>query len=88
MSSIGLPETSTTHGQPATAEPTVSRKSYRYSGSLSLSLGHIAHCSPCNRRKYRKIMVTFEEETKESNNLFREEQRINDISQRLAEQTE
>ena len=33
-------------------------------------------------------MVTFEEETKESNNLFREEQRINDISQRLAEQTE
>ncbi|RVX74955.1 hypothetical protein B0A52_01232 [Exophiala mesophila] len=40
------------------------------------------------RRKYRKIMVTFEEETKESNNLFREEQRINDISQRLAEQTD
>lgn len=39
MSSIGPPETPTTHGKPATAEPTVSRKSYRYSGSLSQ-----AHC--------------------------------------------
>ncbi|KAJ9611453.1 hypothetical protein H2200_004637 [Cladophialophora chaetospira] len=40
------------------------------------------------RRKYRKIMVTFEERMRESNALFREEQRIMDISQRLAEQTD
>lgn len=40
------------------------------------------------RRKYRKIMVTFEEKMRESSQLFREEQRIVDISQRIAEQTE
>ena len=40
------------------------------------------------RRKYRKIMVTFEEKMRESNSLFRDEQRIMDISQRLAEQKE
>jgi hypothetical protein len=40
------------------------------------------------RRKYRKIMVVFEEKMRESNSLFKEEQRILDISQRLAEQTE
>jgi len=40
------------------------------------------------RRKYRKIMVTFEEKMRESTSLFRDEQRIFDISQRLAEQTE
>ncbi|KAI1608622.1 IEC3 subunit of the Ino80 complex, chromatin re-modelling-domain-containing protein [Exophiala viscosa] len=40
------------------------------------------------RRKYRKIMVTFEEKTRESTSLFKEEQRILDISQRLAEQTD
>jgi len=40
------------------------------------------------RRKYRKIMVTFEEKMRESNSLFKEEQRIMDVSQRLAEQTD
>jgi len=40
------------------------------------------------RRKYRKIMVTFEERMRESNSLFKEEQRIMDISLRLAEQTD
>ncbi|ETI29463.1 hypothetical protein G647_01916 [Cladophialophora carrionii CBS 160.54] len=40
------------------------------------------------RRKYRKIMVTFEEKMRESNSLFKEEQRITDIAQRLAEQTD
>ncbi|KAK5057753.1 hypothetical protein LTR84_011754 [Exophiala bonariae] len=40
------------------------------------------------RRKYRKIMVTFEEKMRESNTLFKEEQRIQDIAQRLAEQTD
>ncbi|KAK5449570.1 hypothetical protein LTS15_008645 [Exophiala xenobiotica] len=40
------------------------------------------------RRKYRKIMVTFEEKTRESTTLFKEEHRILDISQRLAEQTD
>jgi len=40
------------------------------------------------RRKYRKIMVKFEEKMRESNNLFREEQRIFDISRRLSEQNE
>ncbi|KIW11252.1 hypothetical protein PV08_10552 [Exophiala spinifera] len=40
------------------------------------------------RRKYRKIMVTFEEKMRESTSLFKEEQRIQDISQRLAEQTD
>jgi len=33
-------------------------------------------------------MVTFEEKTRESTALFKEEHRILDISQRLAEQTE
>ncbi len=33
-------------------------------------------------------MVNFEEKMRESSQLFREEQRIIDISQRLAEQTE
>ena len=40
------------------------------------------------RRKYRKIMVKFEEKMRESNTLFKEEQRILDISRRLAEQNE
>jgi hypothetical protein len=40
------------------------------------------------RRKYRKIMVVFEENMRESNSLFKEEQRLLDISQRLAEQNE
>ncbi|KIY02531.1 uncharacterized protein Z520_00996 [Fonsecaea multimorphosa CBS 102226] len=40
------------------------------------------------RRKYRKIMVTFEEKMREGNTLFKEEQRIMDISLRLAEQTD
>ena len=40
------------------------------------------------RRKYRKIMVTFERKMQESNSLFRDEQKMLDISQRLAEQTE
>lgn len=40
------------------------------------------------RRKYRKIMVNFERRMQESNSLFRDEQKIFDISQRLAEQTE
>jgi hypothetical protein len=33
-------------------------------------------------------MVIFEEKMRESNSLFKEEQRITDIGQRLAEQTE
>jgi hypothetical protein len=33
-------------------------------------------------------MVTFEERMRESNSLFKEEQRLMDISLRLAEQTE
>lgn len=40
------------------------------------------------RRKYRKIMVNFERKMQESNSLFRDEQKILDVSQRLAEQTE
>jgi hypothetical protein len=40
------------------------------------------------RRKYRKIMVSFERKMQESNGLFRDEQKIFDISQRLAEQTD
>jgi hypothetical protein len=40
------------------------------------------------RRKYRKIMVKFEEKMRESNTLFKEEQRILDISRRLSEQNE
>jgi hypothetical protein len=42
----------------------------------------------CTRRKYRKIMVKFEDKMRESNNLFKEEQRILDISGRLSEQNE
>jgi hypothetical protein len=62
----------------------VARKSYRCVVPLPLGT------SPANaiRRKYRKIMVNFERRMQESNNLFRDEQKINDISQRLAEQTE
>jgi len=41
-----------------------------------------------SRRKYRKIMVKFEEKMRESNTLFREEQRILDISRRLSEQND
>jgi len=33
-------------------------------------------------------MVNFEEKMRDSNTLFKEEQRIHDIAQRLAEQTE
>jgi hypothetical protein len=40
------------------------------------------------RRKYRKIMVKFEEKMRESTTLFKEEQRILDISRRLSEQNE
>ena len=40
------------------------------------------------RRKYRKIMVNFEHKMRENTSLFKDEQRILDISQRLAEQTE
>ncbi len=40
------------------------------------------------RRKYRKIMVNFEHKLRENTSLFKDEQRILDISQRLAEQTE
>ena len=40
------------------------------------------------RRKYRKIMVDFEDAMKECNHLFREEQRVLDISQRLVEQND
>ncbi|EXJ85001.1 hypothetical protein A1O3_05676 [Capronia epimyces CBS 606.96] len=40
------------------------------------------------RRKYRKSMVTFEEKMRENTSLFREEQRIMDISERLAEQND
>ncbi|KIX06863.1 uncharacterized protein Z518_04839 [Rhinocladiella mackenziei CBS 650.93] len=40
------------------------------------------------RRKYRKIMVSFEEKMRDNSALFKEEQRILDISQRLAEQTD
>jgi hypothetical protein len=40
------------------------------------------------RRKYRKIMVNFERKMQESNGLFRDEQKIIDVAQRMAEQTE
>ena len=40
------------------------------------------------RRKYRKIMVNFQQKMQESTSLFKDEQRILDISQRLAEQTD
>ena len=40
------------------------------------------------RRKYRKIMVTFDHKMRESNSLFREHLRVMDISRRLAEQHE
>ncbi|RMZ90622.1 hypothetical protein DV736_g2144, partial [Chaetothyriales sp. CBS 134916] len=40
------------------------------------------------RRKYRKIMVHFQQKMQESNTLFKDEQRMLDISLRLAEQTD
>ncbi|RMZ85484.1 hypothetical protein DV737_g729, partial [Chaetothyriales sp. CBS 132003] len=40
------------------------------------------------RRKYRKIMVHFQHKMQESNTLFKDEQRMLDISLRLAEQTD
>ena len=40
------------------------------------------------RRKYRKTMVKFEHKMRENTSLFRDEQRILDISHRLVEQTE
>ena len=40
------------------------------------------------RRKYRKIMVIFEEKMRESNRLFRDHVRVMDISRRLSEQNE
>lgn len=40
------------------------------------------------RRKYRKIMVTFDQKMRESNQLFREHVRVMDISRRLSEQNE
>ncbi|RMD40995.1 hypothetical protein DV735_g4123, partial [Chaetothyriales sp. CBS 134920] len=40
------------------------------------------------RRKYRKIMVHFQQKMQESNSLFKDEQRMLDISLRLAEQTD
>ena len=47
----------------------------------------IATLTP-TRRKYGKIMVVFEETMRESNTLFKDEQKILDISRRLAEQNE
>ena len=41
-----------------------------------------------HRRKYRKIMVVFEDKMRESNTLYREHQRILNISRRLSEQNE
>ena len=41
-----------------------------------------------NRRKYRKIMVKFEETMRESNDLFKEEQKMLATSRRLAEENE
>ena len=40
------------------------------------------------RRKYRKMMVYFEKVMSESTGLFKEEQRMMDIAQRIAEQNE
>ncbi|KAL9112293.1 MAG: hypothetical protein Q9227_003411 [Pyrenula ochraceoflavens] len=40
------------------------------------------------RRKYRKEMVKFEEKMRDSNVLFKEEQKMIEISRRLAEQTD
>ncbi|KAF7504162.1 hypothetical protein GJ744_002631 [Endocarpon pusillum] len=40
------------------------------------------------RRKYRKIMVKFEDRMRESNNLYSKHQRLLDISRRLGEQND
>ena len=41
-----------------------------------------------SRKKYYKIRATFDQKMRESNSIFREEQRMQDISRRLAEQNE
>ncbi|KAK4918377.1 hypothetical protein LTR66_016876 [Elasticomyces elasticus] len=46
------------------------------------------HPTKSFRRKYRKIMVRFEDEMKASSSLFKDHQRLQDVTQRLAEQTD
>lgn len=46
------------------------------------------HTHKSYRRKYRKIMVKFQKEFDASNGLFRDQERLYDISQRIAEQND
>lgn len=48
----------------------------------------VVHSQKSYRRKYRKIMVRFERQMRESTTLFKDQQRIEDISQRIAEQND
>lgn len=48
----------------------------------------ISHPHKSFRRKYRKIMVRFEEQMRENTNLFKSQQKLQDISLRIAEQTD
>lgn len=48
----------------------------------------VQHSHRSYRRKYRKAMVRFEKEMRESNALFRDQERLYDISQRIAEQND
>lgn len=60
--------------------------------AASLDTAHlpdtVLHPTKSYRRKYRKIMVKFERKMRDSTGLFKDEQRLFDISQRLAEQTD
>lgn len=48
----------------------------------------VLHSTKSYRRKYRKIMVKFERQMRESSSLFKDQQRLYDISQRIAEQND
>lgn len=48
----------------------------------------VLHPHKSYRRKYRKIMVKFEKEMRESSHLFKNQQRMYDITQRIAEQND
>lgn len=48
----------------------------------------VLHPHKSFRRKYRKIMVRFEQQMRESSSLFKDQQRLFDISQRIAEQND
>lgn len=60
----------------------------RLQSDKDVALPAATHSQKSYRRKYRKIMVKFERQMRESTALFKDQQRMLDISQRIAEQND